>query len=615
MKMIKMQFLRKTLFQLVVVVTGLTLFLLSHFPQAQAKSSIKCQEELVSITLNPSEVVGGNKTRGMVRLKACRPNKLVVPGTVNISSSNTAVANPQIPIRSGSTVTFDLETFPVPTPTLVNIGVSYQKHRTFRSVPDRILNTTVKVMPPTLISLTCNPENVTGGKPSTCHLTLNGSVPSNGVRISISSSNSAVVTAPTSVKISSGNRVSFTANTKGVGGQTIVSLSASQGRTTTKTATLKVSPASIFGMTLTPSRITLPPPPEGSSVNVLAGLNGEAPPGGAIIRIRDDGPLATSINNSNSVINIHQGRSKGNLTFTVFPCGPNQASCKDIISATYKGVTKTATLEVAMSSASSSNPSQKGVPLILDGLKAKNFLKKNKSKLCSAAWLPEGSRPKVQPDGSILIHLPPGYRVLPFDDVPPSRFRAGNSLGLTCNCTKGSGDCTPTVVTKGPGKGRYCIMGSNCGQCSNPDFGLITLGNDIRFATSREIGKLPSGNPVELYRVKEIQGRLAKFIKAKNLGGMPSARAKGKWFIAPKGFVFTPINVFGYGAYVIVSAQYAKANRLSTAVKFTCNCSSGSSGCIKEKQYILYACKAGNCSSCTLIDGKISGLKPKFFPK
>ena len=124
---------------------------------------------LASLTVNPSNVVGGKSSQGTVTLDGPAPSGGVV---VSLLSSNTSVASvpANVTVLSGNTsATFTVTTLPVSNSTTVNISAWYGG--VSRS-------STLTVNAPSLSSVSLSPSIVVGGRTSTGTVTFNGPAPS-----------------------------------------------------------------------------------------------------------------------------------------------------------------------------------------------------------------------------------------------------------------------------------------------------------------------------------------------------------------------------------------------------------------------------------------------------
>ncbi|HKV24753.1 MAG TPA: hypothetical protein VJN93_09200 [Candidatus Acidoferrum sp.] len=193
---------------------------------------------LTSLTLNPSNVVGGRSSSGTVTLSAPAPAGGVV---VSLSSSNPAAA--QVPSSASVTIpaaatsaSFTITTSAVNSSTSVTISAAL-------GGTTRTALLTVTPPPPGITSVTLNPSSVVGGlQTSTGTVTLSRPAPAGGVVVSLSSSNPAAAQVPSSgsVTVPAGAKsASFTVTTSIVLISTSAQVSASFNGTT-RTATLTI---------------------------------------------------------------------------------------------------------------------------------------------------------------------------------------------------------------------------------------------------------------------------------------------------------------------------------------------------------------------------------------
>jgi len=189
---------------------------------------------LSSLSLNPTNVTGGNSSTGTVTLGGPAPSG---GAQVALSSSDTSVATvpSSVTVAAGATsATFSVSTSTVTASTTVTISASYAGVTKTASLTVN----PVPPPPPTLSSLTLNPSTVVGGvQSSTGKVTLSAPAPAAGETI-ILSSNSGAASVPSSVFVPAGaSSATFTVNTSIVLISTSATISASYNGTT-KTATL-----------------------------------------------------------------------------------------------------------------------------------------------------------------------------------------------------------------------------------------------------------------------------------------------------------------------------------------------------------------------------------------
>jgi len=189
---------------------------------------------LSSLSLNPTNVTGGNSSTGTVTLSGPAPSGGAQVALSSSDASVTAVPS-SVTVAAGATsATFSISTSAVTASTTVTISASYA------GVTKTALLTVNPVPPPapTLSSLTLNPSTVVGGlQSSTGKVTLSAPAPAGGATI-ILSSNSGAASVPSSVFVPAGaSSATFTVNTSIVLISTSATISASYNGTT-KTATL-----------------------------------------------------------------------------------------------------------------------------------------------------------------------------------------------------------------------------------------------------------------------------------------------------------------------------------------------------------------------------------------
>jgi len=189
-----------------------------------------------------------------------------------------------------------------------------------------------------LTSLSVSPTSVVGGQASTGVVTLSGAATGNGLTVTLTSGNPAVVGVPPSVTVAAGaTSASFPVTTAAVATSTPVTLTASAD-SVNETATLTVTPApapKLSSVTLNPSTLR-----GGASSTGTVALTGPAPAGGVVVKLTSS---KTSVATVPASITIAAGKSSA--TFTV-PTKTVSANTSVVVSASSNGVTKTATLSV-----------------------------------------------------------------------------------------------------------------------------------------------------------------------------------------------------------------------------------------------------------------------------
>jgi hypothetical protein len=190
-----------------------------------------------------------------------------------------------------------------------------------------------------LSSVSASPNPVVGGNPSTGTVTLTSAAPAGGALVTLSSASNAV-TVPESVSMGQGaSSATFGITTSVVTTQTLATLSATYSGVT-KTTTFTVNPASAPAPAL--STLTLNPTSVkgGTSATGTVTLTAPAPNGGAVVALSSTKPALASVPAS---ILVAAGTTSKSFTVTTASTRKNASAT---ISASYAGVTKTATISV-----------------------------------------------------------------------------------------------------------------------------------------------------------------------------------------------------------------------------------------------------------------------------
>lgn len=201
--------------------------------------------------------------------------------------------------------------------------------------------------PATLSTLSLNPSTVNGGNSTQGTVRLTSAAPSGGALVSLSSSNPNVAVAPPSVNVPAGaTSAVFTVTTRVVAASTSLSISGSYNDAT-RTATLNVqpvatpSPVTLSALTLNPNALT-----GGGSSQGTVILSGAAPSGGASVTLTSGN---TGVGSVPASVTVPAGATSAAFIVTTRSVTSSTALT---ISASYGGVTRTATLTV--------NPAQAG---------------------------------------------------------------------------------------------------------------------------------------------------------------------------------------------------------------------------------------------------------------
>jgi peptidoglycan/xylan/chitin deacetylase (PgdA/CDA1 family) len=290
--------------------------------------SVTVGSTLSSVSLNPASVVGGSGSQGTVTLSGSAPSGGAV---VTLSSSNPSAATvpASATIAAGNSNTmFAVTTAVVTASTTVTVTANYG---------GTSKTATVTVLPPSALSaIGLNPASVSGGSTSQATVTLNGSAPSGGAVITLTSSNASTAMVPASVAIAAGaTSATFTVNTVAVAATTNVTISADYNGIS-KTAQLTIITQSVLSsVSLNPASVL-----GGSSSQGTVVLSGAAPTGGAAVLLSSGNSTVASVPAS---VTIAAGSTAA--TFTVATSSVSSPASVTI-TASYGGTSRTAGLTV-----------------------------------------------------------------------------------------------------------------------------------------------------------------------------------------------------------------------------------------------------------------------------
>ena len=190
---------------------------------------------------------------------------------------------------------------------------------------------------PSVASFSASPNPVAGGSASTGTVTLTAAAPAGGAAVTLSSASSAV-TVPASATVAQGaNAVTFAIATAVVAQTTAATLTASYNGTNA-TTTFTVNPAlppTLTKLTLNPTTVSGGNPSIGTVT-----LAAPAPAGGALVTLKSSNPAAAAVPPS---VLVAAGATTQTFTVTTAVL---KRSAAPVISATYAGVKKTATLTI-----------------------------------------------------------------------------------------------------------------------------------------------------------------------------------------------------------------------------------------------------------------------------
>lgn len=289
--------------------------------------------DVVSLTLNPTTVYGTESSNGTANLNASGFSR---PRTVDLLSSNPAIA--AVPGSVNTTFLdpdvahFSVTTYPVAVSTNVTITAT-------EGVVSKQVVITVK--PPTLVSISFNPNPVRGSDDSLATITINRPASSNWF---------CSIEGPfPPIYFVTGSIVAFTAGTttttKTINSQavntpvnTLITVRPPTGQSPTVSSILSVVPTQVQSITLSPSSVT-----GGAAVLGCVTLNGAALQGGAAVQLSSNNPNIASVQ---SALQIVQGDNDGCFLVQSHAL---PACASAVISASLGGATIQATLRVGPS--------------------------------------------------------------------------------------------------------------------------------------------------------------------------------------------------------------------------------------------------------------------------
>jgi len=290
----------------------------------------------VSLVLSPTSVSGGTTSTGTVTLSGPAP---AGGADVSLSSSNVAAATVPATMNipeGASSGTFTITTLAQTSATSATISAAY--HGLSKSAALTV------AMTPGVSSISVSPSPLEGGGSATGYVYLNTAAPTGGAVVLLASGSGAAIV-PASVTIAAGgSSATFAITTTAVTAQTAVTISATYPAGLTATTTLTVLPSPTpLSVTLTPTSVM-----GGTPATATVTLSGPAPAGGADVTLTSS---YVSVATVPATINIPEGATSGTFTVTTLP---QTYSTSTTISATYHGLTRSATLTVTLTATLSS---------------------------------------------------------------------------------------------------------------------------------------------------------------------------------------------------------------------------------------------------------------------
>lgn len=273
--------------------------------------------DINALSLNVGSVIGGNTATGTVSIANPAPSTGL---TVNLKSGNSAASVPgTVQIPSGSTsANFSVSTSGVLADTTVTITAD---------AGGAAKSANLIIKPAGLTSLILGPSSVTSGALASGLANLSGAGAS-GLKVTLKSSNTAVVVVPGYVQIDSGTKGSFKVITYGVSAPTTVTVTATY-KGVAKTDTITVNPAILVSLALNKSSVV-----GGTNCPAALALNGKTDVNGAVVTLTSSNRAAAPIQSSVSIA------SKGQSVAFNIPTNPVDTLTQVTITATYNGISK-----------------------------------------------------------------------------------------------------------------------------------------------------------------------------------------------------------------------------------------------------------------------------------
>ena len=309
---------------------GGTTVMLNRTGQSNATPS------LASIAISPGSVTGGTTAIATATLA---PNSVAPSGnlTVSLSNSNTGAAYvpANVTIVNGmANALFQVQT---------NSGVTSTSTATISGTLSGTTKSasviiTPPATPPAVSSITVQPSTFQGGVDPNVNVYLNEPAPFSGANVTLTSSNTSVLTVPSPMTISSPFTSGQTiATTTAVSSTTTVTLTASYGGKQASTTVTITPPStlSVASLTLNPSSVV-----GGNTSQATVTLSAAAPSGGAAVSI---GSSTTAAVPSVVTLNIPAGQTTGTFSISTSVVSSTTTAT---ISAALNGSTQYATLTI-----------------------------------------------------------------------------------------------------------------------------------------------------------------------------------------------------------------------------------------------------------------------------
>ena len=231
---------------------------------------------LISLTIVPNSILGGNTAVGIVELDRPAATGGV---TITLGSSNPAVASvpSTVVIPSGSTnASFPITTVIVASTTNVTISADRDG---VGAIPPLTANLEVRAVG---FTITIDPTSVPGGDPATGTVTLDEAAPAGGITVTLSSNNPAASVPSTATVPEGETEATFDIDTTTVTNNTTATITGTF-MLSSASATLDILAAVPISLSITPSSVV-----GGQTATGTVTLSGQAPSGGVVVSLSSD---------------------------------------------------------------------------------------------------------------------------------------------------------------------------------------------------------------------------------------------------------------------------------------------------------------------------------------
>jgi len=245
--------------------------------QIHALGSISNRIQIQSLTMNPTNVVGGTTATGTVTLSQAAPPEGAV--VYLFSSSYSAILPYCIKIPAGQiSATFTYSTL------AVNATIQVEIDATSGPTP---ATAQINITPPVPVSVTFSPTSVVGGVSITGTVTISSPAPSNSEPVALSSASPNVMVPQWAVVAAGQTTATFVVLTYPVNTSSPVTVTATASLASV-TGNFTITPPSVAAITVDPANVV-----GGNSTSATVTLSGVAPSNGTTVTLSADNACAS----------------------------------------------------------------------------------------------------------------------------------------------------------------------------------------------------------------------------------------------------------------------------------------------------------------------------------